>query len=59
MQAGKNENKNCVGYSWSHKGFFLVSVINHFFSYKSCLDIQTAILAFNKFIHVFRCFFGS
>lgn len=46
-----------ISYSWSHKGFFLISVINHFLSYKSCLDIQTAVLTFNKFIHEFKCFF--
>ena len=59
IQAGKSEDKNCVGYSWSHEFFFLVSVINRFFSYKSCLEIQTAILAFNKFIPVLKCFFGT
>lgn len=57
MQAGKNENKNC--YSWIHKGFFLVPVINHFLSYKSCQEIQTAVLTFNKFICEIKCFFGT
>ena len=59
IQAGKSEDKNCVGYSWSHEVFFLVSVINRFFSYKSCPEIQTAILAFNIFIPVLKCFFGT
>jgi len=30
---------------------FLVSGINHFFSYKSCLEIQTAMLAINLFTY--------
>lgn len=59
IQAGKSENKNRIGYRWNNEGFFLVSVINRFFSYKSCLEIQTAILAFNKCIYVLKWFFGT
>lgn len=62
IQAGKSEIKNRIGYRWNNEGFFLVSVINLLAidnRISSCLEIQTAILAFNKFIHVLKWFFGT
>lgn len=62
IQAGKSESKNRIGYRWNNESFFLVSVINLLAidnRISSCLEIQTAILAFNKFIHVLKWGFGT